>query len=37
MPEFFTTISRRKEFDKIMKEKIDKLANLSDLATNRNL
>ena len=36
MPEFFTTISKRKEFDKIMKQKIDKLVNLSDLATNRN-
>jgi len=36
MPEFFTTISQRKEFDKIMKQKIDKLVNLSDLATNRD-
>lgn len=36
MPEFFTTISKRKEFDKIMKQKIDKLVNLSDLATNRD-
>ena len=36
MSEFFTTISKRKEFDKIMKQKIDKLVNLSDLATNRN-
>ena len=36
MPEFFTTISKRKEFDKLMKQKIDKLVNLSDLATNRN-
>ena len=36
MPEFFTTISKRKEFDKIMKQKIDHLVNLSGLATNRN-
>ena len=36
MPEFFTTISKRKEFDKRMKQKIDQLVNLSDLATNRN-
>ena len=36
MPEFFTTISKRKEFDKRMKQKIDQLVNLSDLATNRD-
>ncbi len=36
MPEFFTTISKRKEFDKRIKQKIDQLVNLSDLATNRD-
>ena len=36
MPEFFTTISKRKEFDKRIKQKIDQLVNLSGLATNRN-
>jgi hypothetical protein len=36
MPEFFTTISKRKEFDKRMKQKIHQLVNLSDLATNRD-
>ena len=36
MPKFFTTISKRKEFDKRMKQKIDQLVNLSDLATNRD-
>ena len=36
MPEFFTTISKRKELDKRMKQKIDQLVNLSDLATNRD-
>ena len=29
-------VSKRKELDKKIKQKIDKLVNLSDLATNRN-
>ena len=36
MPEFFTSISKRKEFDKRIKKKIDRLVNLSELATNRD-
>ena len=36
MPEFFTTISKRKEFDTRMKQKLAQLVNLSDLATNRD-
>ena len=36
MPEFFTNISKRKEFDKRIKQKIDQLVNLSELATNRD-
>lgn len=36
MPTFFKSLSYRKEFDKMIKQKIDKLVNLSDLATNRD-
>ena len=33
---FFNYISKRKELDKKIKNKIDQLVNLSSLATNRN-
>lgn len=36
MPTFFKSLSYRKEFDNMIKQKIDKLVNLSDLATNRD-